>query len=76
MTDSYGEPEHTVELAAASAVWFYSTWFVPRWQMEGTFEKARARLGGETQRQWCVKAIECTTPTSLALYACVVVLAD
>ena len=32
-------------------------WFVRRWQMEVTFEEARAHLGMETQRQWSEKAI-------------------
>ena len=27
-------------------------WFVRRWQMDVTFEEARAHLGLETQRQW------------------------
>jgi hypothetical protein len=27
-------------------------WFVMRWQLEVTFEEARAHLGIETQRQW------------------------
>ncbi len=37
-------------------------WFVQRWQVEVTFEEVRAHLGVETQRQWCDKAIERTTP--------------
>ncbi|TXM96206.1 transposase, partial [Methylobacterium sp. WL64] len=28
------------------------TWFVRRWQVEVTFQEARAHLGVETQRQW------------------------
>ena len=27
-------------------------WFRQRWQVEVTFEEARAHLGVETQRQW------------------------
>jgi hypothetical protein len=27
-------------------------WFVPRWNIEVTFEELRAHLGVETQRQW------------------------
>jgi hypothetical protein len=50
-------------------------WFVRRWQMEGTFEEARAHLGMETQRQWSEKAIARTTPCVLGLYACVSLLA-
>jgi hypothetical protein len=40
-------------------------WFVRRWQMEVTFEDARAHLGMETQRQWSEKAIARTTPCVL-----------
>lgn len=36
--------------------------FVQRWQVEVTFEEARAHLGVETQRQWSDKAILRTTP--------------
>jgi hypothetical protein len=32
-------------------------WFVLRWQLEVTFEEARAHLGIETQRQWSDLAI-------------------
>ena len=37
-------------------------WFVLRWQLEVTFEEARAHLGIETQRQWSDLAILRTTP--------------
>ena len=43
-------------------------WFVLRWQLEVTFEEARAHLGVETQRQWSDLAIVRTTPALLALY--------
>jgi hypothetical protein len=46
-------------------------WFVLRWQMEVTFEEARAHLGIETQRQWSDKAIERTTPALFALFSIV-----
>jgi hypothetical protein len=46
-------------------------WFVRRWQIEVTFEEARAHLGVETQRQWSDRAIARTTPTLLALYSIV-----
>ena len=42
--------------------------FVQRWQVEVTFEEARAHLGVETQRQWSDKAIARTTPCLFALY--------
>lgn len=51
------------------------TSFVQRWQMEGTFEEARAHLGLETQRQWTDRAIARTTPAVLALYSLVTVMA-
>ena len=44
-------------------------WFVQRWQVEVTFEEARAHLGLETQRQWSDKAIERTTPILLGLFS-------
>jgi DDE superfamily endonuclease len=50
-------------------------WFVRRWQMEVTFEEARAHLGMETQRQWSEKAIARTTPCVLGLYSFVSLLA-
>lgn len=46
-------------------------WFIRRWQIEVTFEEARAHLGMETQRQWSDRAIACTTPVILGLYSIV-----
>ncbi len=51
-------------------------WFVGRWNIEVTFEEARAHLGLETQRQWTTRAIGRTTPCLLGLFSLVVVLAD
>ena len=50
-------------------------WFVLRWQLEVTFEEARAHLGVETQRQWSDLAILRTTPAVLALFSVVTLLA-
>jgi hypothetical protein len=50
-------------------------WFVLRWQMEVTFEEARAHLGIETQRQWSDKAIARTTPALFALFSIVTLVA-
>lgn len=50
-------------------------WFVQRWQVEVTFEEARAHLGMETQRQWSGRAIARTTPALLGLYSVVTLLA-
>jgi len=44
-------------------------WFVQRWQLEVTFEEARAHLGLETQRQWSDLAIARTTPALLGLFS-------
>jgi hypothetical protein len=44
-------------------------WFVQRWQLEVTFEEARAHLGIETQRQWSDLAIVRTTPALLGLFS-------
>jgi len=49
--------------------------FIRRWQVEVTFEEARAHLGIETQRQWSDKAIARTTPAVLALFSIVTLLA-
>ena len=50
-------------------------WFVWRWQLEVTFEEARAHLGIETQRQWSDLAILRTTPALLGLFALVTLVA-
>jgi hypothetical protein len=50
-------------------------WFVRRWQVEVTFEEARAHLGMETQRQWSDRAIARTTPLVLGLYSIVTLMA-
>ena len=44
-------------------------WFVMRWQLEVTFQEARAHLGMETQRQWSDRAIVRTTPVLLGLFS-------
>lgn len=49
---------------------------MPRWQVEVTFQEARAHLGVETQRQWSDRAIVRTTPCLLALFSIVALLAD
>lgn len=51
-------------------------WLVQRWQIEVTFEEARAHLGVESQRQWSKWAIARTTPLLLALFSLVTLLAD
>jgi len=48
---------------------------VQRWQVEVTFEEARAHLGMETQRQWSERAIARTTPLILGLYSLVTLMA-
>ena len=50
-------------------------WFVRRWQVEVTFQEARAHLGVETQRQWSDRAIARTTPCLLALFSIATLLA-
>jgi hypothetical protein len=62
-TDARVQPGQSVE------------WFVQRWQMEVTYEEARAHLGVETQRQWSDLAIQRTTPALLGLFALITVLA-
>jgi hypothetical protein len=50
-------------------------WYVLRWQLEVTFEEARAHLGIETQRQWSDLAILRTTPALLGLFSLVTLFA-
>ncbi len=50
-------------------------WFRSRWQVEVTFEEARAHLGVESQRQWSSPAIMRTTPALLALFSIVTIVA-
>jgi hypothetical protein len=50
-------------------------WFVLRWQLEVTFEEARAHLGVETQRQWSVLAVLRTTPALLGLFSLITLFA-
>ena len=45
------------------------TWFVQRWQLETTFEEARAHIGLETPRQWHDRSVSRTTPVLLGLYS-------
>ena len=62
----------TNQTAAAAQI---VEWFVQRWQLEVTFEEARAHLGVETQRQWSDLAILRTTPALLGLFSLVSVFA-
>ena len=50
-------------------------WFILRWNVEVTFQEARAHLGLETQRQWSDLAIARTTPILLGLFSLVSLLA-
>jgi len=50
-------------------------WFILRWNVEVTFEEARAQLGLATQRQWSDLAIARTTPIILGLFSLVTLLA-
>jgi hypothetical protein len=59
-------------LSAEQIVVFY----IQRWNIEVTFEDARAHLGIETQRQWTRRAIERTTPCLFGLVTLVVLLAQ
>jgi len=48
---------------------------VLRWQVEVTFEEARAHLGIEPQRQWSDLAILRTTPALLGLFSLITLFA-
>ena len=47
------------------------TWFIQRWQLDTTFEEARAHLGLETSRQWHDRSVARTTPALFGLYSIV-----
>jgi hypothetical protein len=50
-------------------------WYVCRWQIEVTFQEARAHLGFQTQRHWNARAVHRTTPCLLGLFSLVLLLA-
>jgi hypothetical protein len=50
--------------------------YLQRWNVEVTFEEARAHLGLETQRQWTTRAVGRTTPCLLGLFSVVVLMAQ
>src|SRR3954451_7492293 len=49
--------------------------YLQRWNVEVTFEEARAHLGLETQRQWTTRAVGRTTPCLLGLVSVVALMA-
>lgn len=51
------------------------TWFIQRWQLETTFEEARAHIGIETSRQWNDRSVARTTPVLFGLYSIVTLMA-
>src|ERR671916_323028 len=69
------EPQALLSTDLTVAPWQILEWFVLRWQLEVTFEEARAHLGIETQRQWSDLAILRTTPTLLGVFSLVTVFA-
>ena len=50
-------------------------WFILRWQVEVTFQEARAHMGVETQRQWSDRAVARTTHCLFVLFSMVNLLA-
>ncbi|MDP9314850.1 MAG: hypothetical protein M3R24_28920, partial [Chloroflexota bacterium] len=77
ITDPVGKfaPQALLSTDVALPAWQIVEWFVWRWQLEVTFEEARAHLGIETQRQWSELAILRTTPALLGLFSLVTLLA-
>jgi hypothetical protein len=69
------EPQALLSTDLAVAPRQMVEWFVLRWQLEVTFEEARAHLGLETQRQWSDLAILRTTPALLGAFSLVTLLA-
>lgn len=77
ITDPAGrfEPQALLSTDQKLSVREIVEWFVLRWQLEVTFEEARAHLGIETQRQWSELAILRTTPALLGLFSLVTLFA-
>jgi hypothetical protein len=69
------EPQALLSTDQSNAASQIIEWFVLRWQVEVTFEEARAHLGVETQRQWSDLAIARSTPALLGLFSLVTVFA-
>lgn len=71
MTDPAGQfkPQALLSTDVQTTAPQIVAWFVLRWQLEVTFEEARAHLGIETQRQWSDLAILRTTPSLLGLFS-------
>lgn len=69
------EPQALLSTDQRAAAAQIVEWFVLRWQLEVTFEEARAHLGIETQRQWSDLAILRTTPALLGLFSLVTLFA-
>ncbi len=77
ITDGAGgfEPQALLSTDATVQAGQIVEWFVMRWQLEVTFEEARAHLGIETQRQWSELAILRSTPSLLGLYSLITLFA-
>lgn len=69
------EPQALLSTKLALAPVQILRWFVQRWQLETTFEEARAPVGLETSRQWNDRSVARTTPTLLGLYSMVTLMA-
>ena len=69
------EPQALLSTDQGAAAPQIVEWFVLRWQLEVTFEEARAHLGIETQRQWSDLAILRSTPALLGLFSLVTLFA-
>jgi hypothetical protein len=69
------EPQALLSTDQGAAAPQIVEWFVLRWQVEVTFEEARAHLGIETQRQWSDLAILRSTPALLGLFSLVTLFA-
>jgi hypothetical protein len=69
------EPQALLSTDQAAPAQQILEWFVMRWQLEVTFEEARAHLGIETQRQWSDLAIVRTTPALLGLFSLITLFA-
>jgi DDE superfamily endonuclease len=65
------EPQARLSTEQSTAPQQIVEWVVQRWQVEVTFEEARAQLGVETQRHWSELAIVRTTSALLGRFSLV-----
>jgi hypothetical protein len=75
-TDPLAFPEDPYGPRSTMSPFQILAWYIPRWNIEVTFQEVRAHLGFETQRQWSELAIARTSPAILGLFSFIVLLVE